>query len=943
MKKTYVILLTVFLFGQCIGIKNKSKVSGQGILALLTGGTVGSNPATHNGNPASGTGNGTSDYASSDIKAAVGGTLGLGTELSLTVPADALEADRTLTVKRTAVASSDPSLVPIQSAYQFGPEDLNFSEPATLKVCYNPELLKNKKLTENAIQIYYLDPDTKELASVGGTVDPVSHCVTAQVEHFSTYIPAVTTAAVLTVSSSTVTPARPIIGMPLKVKTKITPTSASPLASAFISYRIKGSGAAFTKVPLTQDSKDTTALSFYTVFPASTVTSAGLEYFIEATDEAGTYKRLPSKGVSTRLITRTLNTAVPLRFNVLKPAITVTSGSYRNIALQVQDGTGLWQTVFSEANDLSGNAGTLSYIGNTIRFTAGQVGAGTLTSSFGGYSASLGITVKVGALAKIELLDSAGAIITAPVNIIKGKTFGFKAMGYDSFGNSRTVNPTFTAANGIGTYTKLTGVFQAAAAPNISGTLTATVGKFTDSVNINIIPDSFPISGTVTGIPAGKTAVIQNNGTDDLTLSGDGGFTFASNVFSGSGYNVTLSAVPPGVECMLANNAGTVNLMPILNVNVECKIKAGIVLANDWSQVPGAERIANNGIFSFNNETYMLGLHSNRTGLRLQKNVNGIWIELTALSIDFNGYLRSYYIKENDGIYFLMMNSTLTGSLWRNYIRIIKYDGTGFSETTVSDGTVDRYTNALVSGKFCVPETPGDYMYPLQRYFIKSSNSFFYMFLSCDPQSEDNSVYSFDGNNLVQILSPFEISQSLQFNNSGKAMNGLFEYNNIVYSIQTKSNDWYSYEFKFFKLINSVWLEVEFPFSKQAGFSPDDLSYYINNGKFYLAQSGSFLNGIYSFDGNGWTVIYDYEEFSMLGKRQINSLSFLICKGNPTFIDRNSGEVFYWHSRTKSWIDLSAGYGVGYTNGFSDGLNLKVMTYNPYQAISSFMQYQCEE
>ncbi|HNI96970.1 MAG TPA: hypothetical protein PL169_12930, partial [Leptospiraceae bacterium] len=750
MKKAYVILLTVFLFGQCIGVKNKSKVSGQGILALLTGGTVGSNAASHNGNPASGTGNGTSDYASSDIKAAVGGTLGLGTELSLTVPADALDADRTLTVKRTAVASSDPSLVPIQSAYQFGPEDLNFSEPATLKVCYNPELLKSKKLPENSVQIYYLDPDTKELASVGGTVDPVSHCVTAKVEHFSTYIPAVTTAAVLTVSASTVTPARPVIGMPLKIKTKITPTSASPLASAFISYRIKGSGAAFVKVPLTQDSTDTTALSFDTVFPSSTVTAAGLEYFIEATDEAGTYKRLPSKGVSTRLISRTLNTVAPLRFNVIKSAITVTSGSYRNLALQMQDSTGLWQTVFSETNDLSGNAGTLSYIGNTIRFTAGQVDAGTLTSSYGGYSASLGITVKVGAIAKIEVLDSAGAIINGPVNIIKGQTFGFKTLGYDSFGNTRTVSPTFSVANGIGTYNKTTGIFQASATPNLSGTLTATVGKFTDSVNINIIPDSYPISGTVTGIPAGKTVVIQNNGTDDLTLSGDGGFTFASNVFSGSGYNVTLSVVPPGVECSLSNNVGTVSVLPVSDVNLICK-KTWIDMPNDWSQISGAVSIQNRETFLFNGEIYMLGSSSGNIynyPILLLKNENGIWQEVNNSSaIDLQGRLVDYFRKDNDGIYFLV-HSSVWASTASSKIRIIKYDGNSFSEMIVSDGAIDQATATVINGNYCLPNE-SRVPYPIElpkRYMIKASDSKIYLYLSCGPQNRSQyaqySVYS---------------------------------------------------------------------------------------------------------------------------------------------------------------------------------------------------------
>ncbi|MBZ5697861.1 MAG: hypothetical protein LAN18_04880 [Acidobacteriia bacterium] len=76
----------------------------------------------------------------------------------------------------------------------------------------------------------------------------------------------------------------------------------------------------------------------------------------------------------------------------------------------------------------------------------------------------------------------------------------------------------------------------------------------------------FTIGGVVTGLATGSTGlVLQNNATDDLTISGNGTFAFKTTVASGKPYNVSVFTPPssPQQTCTVANGSGTA----IANVN----------------------------------------------------------------------------------------------------------------------------------------------------------------------------------------------------------------------------------------------------------------------------------------------------------------------------------------------------------------------------------------
>jgi hypothetical protein len=100
---------------------------------------------------------------------------------------------------------------------------------------------------------------------------------------------------------------------------------------------------------------------------------------------------------------------------------------------------------------------------------------------------------------------------------------------------------------------------------------TYTTGAITGdcTVSASFERDDHAIGGSVSGGLAG-TVVLQNNGGDDLTLTGDGTFTFETPLLDGSGYNVTIQTQPSGQDCSVANGSGTVSGDDVTGITVTC-------------------------------------------------------------------------------------------------------------------------------------------------------------------------------------------------------------------------------------------------------------------------------------------------------------------------------------------------------------------------------------
>src|SRR5208282_6426556 len=83
---------------------------------------------------------------------------------------------------------------------------------------------------------------------------------------------------------------------------------------------------------------------------------------------------------------------------------------------------------------------------------------------------------------------------------------------------------------------------------------------------------AYTVGGTLTGLPAGDTVTLQDNGSDNLTLSNNGTFTFPTALPNGQSYSVTVSGTSGGTETIstLMNGSGTISGANVTNVAVQC-------------------------------------------------------------------------------------------------------------------------------------------------------------------------------------------------------------------------------------------------------------------------------------------------------------------------------------------------------------------------------------
>ncbi|BDT67634.1 hypothetical protein os1_18110 [Comamonadaceae bacterium OS-1] len=81
---------------------------------------------------------------------------------------------------------------------------------------------------------------------------------------------------------------------------------------------------------------------------------------------------------------------------------------------------------------------------------------------------------------------------------------------------------------------------------------------------------SYSISATVSGLVAGASVSLQNNGRDTATRALDGSFSFATPVAANGSYSVTVSAQPSGQTCTVANGAGSGVSANVANVQITC-------------------------------------------------------------------------------------------------------------------------------------------------------------------------------------------------------------------------------------------------------------------------------------------------------------------------------------------------------------------------------------
>jgi hypothetical protein len=102
-------------------------------------------------------------------------------------------------------------------------------------------------------------------------------------------------------------------------------------------------------------------------------------------------------------------------------------------------------------------------------------------------------------------------------------------------------------------------------------------GPNIDKVQVSCVAQPFTVGGTVSGLAAGASVYLLDNGADRRQVSVNGAFTFPTKVLSGSAYAVTVDTNPtnPPQTCLVTGGdsgtgSGTVQGADVTNVTVTC-------------------------------------------------------------------------------------------------------------------------------------------------------------------------------------------------------------------------------------------------------------------------------------------------------------------------------------------------------------------------------------
>ena len=109
-------------------------------------------------------------------------------------------------------------------------------------------------------------------------------------------------------------------------------------------------------------------------------------------------------------------------------------------------------------------------------------------------------------------------------------------------------------------------------------------GTSNANVVINCVA-SYTIGGTVSGLSAGNSVVLKDNGGNATTVSANGPFTFSAAIANQSPYAVTVSTQPTGESCSVSNGSGTVAGANVTHVAILC---TSTVAAGLWTWESGS-------------------------------------------------------------------------------------------------------------------------------------------------------------------------------------------------------------------------------------------------------------------------------------------------------------------------------------------------------------------
>lgn len=81
---------------------------------------------------------------------------------------------------------------------------------------------------------------------------------------------------------------------------------------------------------------------------------------------------------------------------------------------------------------------------------------------------------------------------------------------------------------------------------------------------------SLLLSGAVSGLPAGQSVALLANGSEGLTVTADGAFTFPTRLPRGGSFTVTVATQPTGAVCTVGRPSGSGIVADVTDIAVTC-------------------------------------------------------------------------------------------------------------------------------------------------------------------------------------------------------------------------------------------------------------------------------------------------------------------------------------------------------------------------------------
>jgi N-acetylneuraminic acid mutarotase len=128
----------------------------------------------------------------------------------------------------------------------------------------------------------------------------------------------------------------------------------------------------------------------------------------------------------------------------------------------------------------------------------------------------------------------------------------------------------------------------------VNGSGTGTVGPG-NKVTVACTTTSYTIGGAVTGLSAGHSLVLQDNGGNATTVSSNTTFTFSAVIAYQSPYAVTVATQPTGQSCAVTDGSGTTPAANVTNVAVVCTTT--VANAGLWTWESGSNMPEFTGVY----------------------------------------------------------------------------------------------------------------------------------------------------------------------------------------------------------------------------------------------------------------------------------------------------------------------------------------------------------